>query len=168
MYKRSKSKSHYIHRLVATAFIPNPNSFQEINHKDENKSNNIVSNLEWCSHEYITYNRNINIESMDYLSFKTVYKSLQAFIFMKIQYNKDFMQQLLQARHNPESDKQRRAVTRKVKDFVNQGELDGVNVQYMEYGPSLKRIAKEIGCCISTVQRVINFAVMKQWVERQT
>ena len=87
---------------------------------------------------------------------------------MKIQYNKDFMQHLLQARHNPESDKQRRTVTRKVKDFVNQGELDGVNVQYMEYGPSLKRIAKEIGCCISTVQRVINFAVMKQWVERQT
>ena len=81
LYKRSKSKSHYIHRLVATAFIPNPNSFQEINHKDENKSNNIVSNLEWCSHEYnLTYNRNINIESMDYLSFKTVFLDIVWFL----------------------------------------------------------------------------------------
>lgn len=114
-----------------------------------------------------TSNRNINIESMDYSSFKTVYKSLQVYIFIKILYNKEFMQHLLQARHNPKSDEQRRIATRKVKDLVKQGKLDGVDVQYKEYGLSLKRIAKEIGCCIRTVQRVINFAVMKQWVERQ-
>lgn len=42
----------YIHRLVAMAFIPNPNGYKEINHKDENKLNNNVDNLEWCSHKY--------------------------------------------------------------------------------------------------------------------
>lgn len=41
-----------MHRLVATAFLDNPNSFPVINHKDEDKSNNAVSNLEWCSYAY--------------------------------------------------------------------------------------------------------------------
>ena len=41
-----------IHRLVAGAYIPNPYKFPCVNHKDENKQNNNVTNLEWCSHKY--------------------------------------------------------------------------------------------------------------------
>lgn len=41
-----------IHRLVAEEFIPNPNGYQEVNHKDENKENNYVDNLEWCTRKY--------------------------------------------------------------------------------------------------------------------
>lgn len=41
-----------IHRLVASHFLDNPNSLECVNHKDENKLNNNVDNLEWCSYEY--------------------------------------------------------------------------------------------------------------------
>ena len=45
-------KSFKVHRLVAETFIKNPKKLQQINHKDENKQNNAVNNLEWCNSSY--------------------------------------------------------------------------------------------------------------------
>lgn len=45
-------KDYKIHRLVAEAFIPNPNNLPMVNHKDENPKNNCVENLEWCDAKY--------------------------------------------------------------------------------------------------------------------
>ncbi len=50
--KKGKQKTVNVHRLVAMAFIPNPDSLPCVNHIDEDKSNNNVSNLEWCSYYY--------------------------------------------------------------------------------------------------------------------
>ena len=52
LYKDKKMKMLKVHRLVAQAFIPNPNNLPVINHIDEDKTNNFVGNLEWCSVEY--------------------------------------------------------------------------------------------------------------------
>lgn len=50
--KDGKTKHYYVHRLVAMTFIPNPNNYKEVNHKDEKPSNNDVKNLEWCDTKY--------------------------------------------------------------------------------------------------------------------
>lgn len=55
LWKNSVGKMLGLHRLVAQAFIENPHNYPCINHKDEVKGNNVVSNLEWCDY---TYNNN--------------------------------------------------------------------------------------------------------------
>ena len=52
LYKNGKKKPFLVHRLVAMHFIENPNNYSQVNHKDENPTNNRVDNLEWCTHEY--------------------------------------------------------------------------------------------------------------------
>lgn len=51
---KKESKDMKVHRLVAETFIPNPNKFPIINHKDGNPLNNCVENLEWCNQAYNT------------------------------------------------------------------------------------------------------------------
>ena len=64
LWKNNKQYSKKIHRLVAEMFIPNPQNLRDVNHKDENKYNNCVENLEWVSHKdninYRTHNERAN------------------------------------------------------------------------------------------------------------
>ena len=52
LFKDQKAKNFFVHRIVAEHFVENPSGLEFVNHKDENKSNNVYSNLEWCSASY--------------------------------------------------------------------------------------------------------------------
>jgi hypothetical protein len=49
IYKNGKRKSEKVHRLLAQSFIPNPENKPQVNHIDGDKSNNKLSNIEWCT-----------------------------------------------------------------------------------------------------------------------
>lgn len=51
MTSNDVQRAYFIHRLVALAFIPNPNNYPQVNHIDSNPANNHVSNLEWCTNK---------------------------------------------------------------------------------------------------------------------
>ena len=69
--KDGKVKNVKIHRLVARTFIPNPNNYSQVNHKDENKTNNNVKNLEWCTNKY-----NLNYGTRNKRAAKTMGKKI--------------------------------------------------------------------------------------------
>lgn len=60
--KESKSKNKYVHRLVAEAFLENPNNYKYINHKDQNTFNNNANNLEFCTAQYNSTYRDAHIK----------------------------------------------------------------------------------------------------------
>lgn len=70
-----KRQMFYVHRLVAQAFIPNPNEYRYVNHKKEVKTDNRVSNLEWCTAFYNNH-------------YSDIYKSTRTHV---TQYSKDMV-----------------------------------------------------------------------------
>ena len=52
LWKTGRKKNYLLHRIVAKCFVDNPYDYTDVNHIDENKANNKVVNLEWCTHKY--------------------------------------------------------------------------------------------------------------------
>ncbi len=74
LYKNKRAFRFYIHRLVAIHFINNPQQLPYVNHKDENQSNNLVDNLEWCTASY-----NVNYGTRNIRSAQSRGHSIKAF-----------------------------------------------------------------------------------------
>lgn len=77
--KNNATKKFPVHRLVAQAFIPNPENLPEVNHKDKNRLNNSVENLEWCTRQYnIEHSKNKKVRQIKNGSVISVYKSIKS------------------------------------------------------------------------------------------
>ena len=68
LYKNGTGRTVRVHRLVASAFLSNPQNLPQVNHKDEDKTNNSVDNLEWCDGKYnVNYSQSKPIIQYDRL-----------------------------------------------------------------------------------------------------
>lgn len=72
--KHGKAYTKLVHRLVAEAFIPNPEKYEQVNHKDENPLNNNLGNLEWCTNIY-----NHNYGTRNERQAKSLHKSVEMY-----------------------------------------------------------------------------------------
>ena len=66
LYKNSKQKTLYIHRLIALAYIPNPNNYDTVDHIDNDKTHNWLSNLQWLSNSENVAKGNRNRNSLKF------------------------------------------------------------------------------------------------------
>lgn len=70
--KKAKRTTYKVHRLVAQAFIPNPNDLPQINHIDEDRTNNCIENLEWCTSQYNNNYGDRTKNSVAHNNYKTI------------------------------------------------------------------------------------------------
>lgn len=82
--KNGVTKKFYVHRLVAEAFVPNPNNYYYVNHIDRDTSNNNYNNLEWC-----TVKQNVNHSIINIRNAQNKYK--RAVIAINVSTNKEFV-----------------------------------------------------------------------------
>lgn len=116
LYKNKKRKYVFLHRLVAINFIPNPNNYPQINHKDENSENNCVENLEWCTCEY---NANYGTHKD-----KIRKRMLENNPFKNKKHTKETLQKMSIARKGKPNPKRKRAV--KINGIIYDGVEDAM------------------------------------------
>ncbi len=129
----------------------------------EGKNNQHLIICRMVSH---TAKRNICVDKFCFDSFTEIYRSLRTFLALLIQANKDFIKCTIQSVADPKDGKSYEAAKRKVKRLIQKGILNGRYEQYKEYGLSLKRIAQETGNCIRTAQRIMRYAICKNWAKK--
>ena len=111
--------------------------------------------------------KNIDINLFDFTSYRGVVESLRAFMVVYIQLRKEKMKRLLDNIHNPRRGTIYKAARRKAKKMVQNGTLNSINQMYEDYGISLERICKELGCSIVTATKAVSYAVDHGWLVKR-
>lgn len=147
--KNNKKKTLKIHRLVAEAFIPNPNRLPCINHKDENKQNNNANNLEWCSFKY-NNNYGTRIKRSSLKQGKPVYQFDLKGNFIKKWESISEVEKVLGYQHQGIS----HCCTLKVKSAYNYIWSHNDNIDIKKYVPKVKK---------TVLQYDKNMILIKEW-----
>ena len=165
MRNYSINKIHNLTRISSTTinkYLPILIQNEWVHFDGKDKQHLIVSKL--ASH---TDGRNICIDKFCFDTYKDVYRSLRSFLALIIQSHKDFIKRTIQIATDPQQGQNFKAARKLVKRLVRQGILNSLYDAYKEYGLSFKRIAQETGNCIRTAQRIMQYAISKNWVTKQ-
>ena len=111
-----------------------------------------------------THHRNVEVDRLDYNTFKSLYKTLRSLLFLILNSHKRFIERLLRTATDPKNgDDYKKA--RKLSEFYARRDTDGM-FRYKEYGLSYKTIAKRLGYCTKTAEEIVKLAVRKRWCKK--
>ena len=129
--ENGKQYSYKVHRLVAKTFIDNPNNLPEVNHKDYDRLNNFVSNLEWCNHyDNIKHSRDAG-------NYDCIYKQTRkAYVFTNVINGKQFtilgFKQLLKQLHITPANSGIIYKYANTGEYVKKGVLKGLKIDIID------------------------------------
>lgn len=112
-----------------------------------------------------TKHRNVRCDGLCFKTFKDAYRSLQSLIFMLRQAAKDFVKRLIRVSNDPKPGEDLKRARKLCKKYAWQNPATA-KYEYREFGLSYAKIAKEVGCCVATAQKVVKYAVVKHWVKK--
>lgn len=113
-----------------------------------------------------TNHRNVEVDKLDYKTFKMLYKTLRSLLFLILNSHKSFIRRLLRVVTDPRKGENYKKA-RKLSEFYACREADGT-FRYKEYGLSYKTTARKLGYCARTAEEIIKLAIRKKWCSKTT
>lgn len=113
-----------------------------------------------------THHRNVEVDKLNYKTFKMLYKTLRSLLFLILNSHKRFIERLLRTATDPQHGEDYKKA-RKLSEYYARRDADGV-FRYKEYGLSYKTIAKKLGYCARTAEEIVKFALKLKWCRKTT
>lgn len=155
LVKDGKRKGFKVHRLVAQAFIPNPDEKPQVNHIDGDKTNNYVDNLEWATaseNSIHAYNTGLNSRKRELNESEIIYMYCELNMTMQ-EISKHFGVSIPTIRKRLEDNN---IDIKTIGELQNKFYLDDLNLEELLKTKTQVQLAKELGCSPSLISKKIN------------
>lgn len=163
--KNGVSKTYRVHKLIAKVFIPNPNNYQSINHKNGNKQDNRIENLEWCTQAYNNWHarfilnkkqNKLSMEDADIIRKDVLngkYKNIKE-ISEKYECNRAIIENILANRYYKTNSSYPIKVLRR-KNILCKEIINNIRTDYINTEISAAKIAKKYNITRGLAQNII-------------